>query len=548
MTVRWPTIRYKDKGSPIGSMSVVVRIAFVIYATIPIYGAAVESYHRAPFRPVASGIGVLLLAVLVASTYVDFRRARQGRSELLRPWFSFFQICIAIAIVAILNLTAGGVVGTYYVLFLLPLLVAAIMGNVTMMAATWLLALGALGVVVHFKSGHHAETLVWTVAVSGAAWAGAALAVHFAVRQFLESIRIAESVSELATTAQRVHSWPGGLEPCLPLLASATAADSLVVHAGPAGAALEPVAHYRRGKPGGRGSSAGPAPEGATAGTVEGGIRRARDTQRVVHIDHSMYIPNRTASGTDIVIVATRDRVPFLAVSTLNSAVTSGQLVAGIAERVVLVDELREEAVTDPLTGLTNRRGMREVLDRMLAHAARSREAFSVAMVDLDEFKTFNDRWGHLAGDDVLRSVGRSLRSGVRAQDVVVRFGGEEFCLLLPGTGEDGARTLVEQLRTTMPRSETLPGGAHPPTFSAGIATWDGQEDRRSLLRRADVALYRAKEAGRNRVESDPPPGDPTADRPGDAGIGGRTAPWLKHASATAAIPPRRRRRPPPPS
>jgi len=168
---------------------------------------------------------------------------------------------------------------------------------------------------------------------------------------------------------------------------------------------------------------------------------------------------------------------------------------------------------------------MREVLDRMLAHATRSREAFSVAMVDLDEFKAFNDRWGHLAGDDVLRSVGRSLRSGVRAQDVVVRFGGEEFCLLLPGTGEDGARTLVEQLRTTIPHSETLPDGARPPTFSAGIATWDGQEDRRSLLRRADVALYRAKEAGRNRVESDPPWGDPTADPPGDAGTGGRTTP-----------------------
>lgn len=541
-------IRYKDEESPAASMAVVTRVAFVIYATIPIYLASIEFYHRVPFDAATTGVGYLLTALLVICTAVDFRRTSTGHADRLRPWFSFFQICLAIAIVLIVNLVSGGAAGTYYVLFLLPLLVAAIMGNLSMLAATWVLVIATLGIAVHVKGGHHAETLVWTLVVSGGAWAGAALAVHFAVSQLLDSITIARNVSTLATTAQTIEAWPDELDRCLPLVAAATASDEVVVFAGPAGSALEPVASYN--------SEISPAPAadapaadtsdaaggsrtslGSSPAVFDEGIRRARDARRVVRIDQFLFIPNRTTTGTDIVIATFRRRMSMFDVSTSSSAVTVGQLIGAIAERSSLIGGLREEAVTDPLTGLANRRTMQSVFEHLLAHAARTGAPCSVAMIDIDQFKAFNDHHGHLAGDDVLRSYASLLLSGVRGQDVVIRFGGEEFCLLLPETDLRGARTLLRQLRAGLAWIER-PADAPPlPTFSAGVATWDRTEDRRTLLQRADRALYRAKATGRDRVASHPEDEQETPQGHAGAGPVG-TTPSVRSVAETAASPP----------
>ncbi len=495
-------MQYKDAKDPEGTMAITIKIAFLVYATIPVYILAIEFYRRATFHIYEAGVAYLLVVVLVLMTYLDYRRL--GRSTgRLRPWYSFLQICLSIVVVTIINLVGGGTIGTYYILLLLPVLIAAVMGDLTMIAATWALAVVALGVVIWTKGDHAVDTLAWTLAIHGAAWGGAAMAIHYAVKQFLGAIRIAQSVSELATETQKVEQWPEGLASCLPLLAEIMNAERIRVFAGHPGVGLEEVASIDL-RPGATGAAGAEEPPLADADT-EDGMRRAIDTRRVVRVGRSTLVPNRTASGLDVVIIGECQRVPRLPNASVTNSVIAGQLVGGIVDRVSLIGGLREEAVTDPLTGLANRRGMFDLLDSLLGRSARTGEALSLAMVDIDRFKEFNDEYGHLAGDAALRTLADLLRSGVRQQDVVVRFGGEEFCLLLPATDRRGAKALLAQLRAKAAASRVTQGEGQRedvplPTFSAGVAQWDHVEDRQSLIRRADIGLYRAKDSGRDAV------------------------------------------------
>jgi diguanylate cyclase len=119
-------------------------------------------------------------------------------------------------------------------------------------------------------------------------------------------------------------------------------------------------------------------------------------------------------------------------------------------------------------------------------------------MIDLDHFKQYNDSYGHVAGDALLRGIAALMVSNVRGQDLVARYGGEEFCLVMPDTDLVGGHHLLDKLRAGG-REATSEFGV---TLSAGLTSWDGIESTTSLIERADQALYRAKDAGRNRVVS----------------------------------------------
>jgi diguanylate cyclase (GGDEF)-like protein len=163
-------------------------------------------------------------------------------------------------------------------------------------------------------------------------------------------------------------------------------------------------------------------------------------------------------------------------------------------ERVGLLARLESIARTDELTGLPNRRAWQEELARELPRARRSAEPLCVAMLDLDHFKRYNDRQGHQAGDRLLKRVAGAWTAELRATDILVRYGGEEFALALPGCGLEDATTTVERLRAVIPSGQTC---------SAGIAAWDGEELATELLDRADRALYEAKRSGRDRTVLD---------------------------------------------
>ena len=159
---------------------------------------------------------------------------------------------------------------------------------------------------------------------------------------------------------------------------------------------------------------------------------------------------------------------------------------------------LSEIASSDALTGLRNRRFFREALDAQFSLARRKGLPISLVMIDVDEFKAFNDRFGHPAGDDVLREVGRLLRGAVRDHDIVARYGGEEFAILLPATEAEDCGFLVDRLRQTIARHGwTL----RPITISLGVATLGPREaDPDELIDQADRALYFSKALGRNRT------------------------------------------------
>ncbi len=164
-------------------------------------------------------------------------------------------------------------------------------------------------------------------------------------------------------------------------------------------------------------------------------------------------------------------------------------------------ERLREEAEHDFLTGIFNRRLAMRLLDRELHQARRRHRPLALVMVDVDNFKTFNDHHGHQAGDDVLRQLARLIAVTARASDIVGRFGGEEFLIALPDTSIEDAALFAERLRQEVERYgklELARYGDHPPTISIGVCPITPDDTLESAIERADRALYESKSRGRN--------------------------------------------------
>ena len=162
-----------------------------------------------------------------------------------------------------------------------------------------------------------------------------------------------------------------------------------------------------------------------------------------------------------------------------------------------------EMSMTDALTGLLNRYGLHRALQREMSEARRYSRPLSCLLIDLDFFKAVNDTYGHAAGDAALAQAARSLTESVRGSDVVCRYGGEEFLVLAPETGLEGARALAEKIRQAFPsRLFGDAGRVFPLTLSAGVAQLATDESGNDMIARADDALYHAKQTGRDRVEA----------------------------------------------
>jgi diguanylate cyclase (GGDEF)-like protein len=159
---------------------------------------------------------------------------------------------------------------------------------------------------------------------------------------------------------------------------------------------------------------------------------------------------------------------------------------------------LHQQVVTDTLTGLLNRRGWQEVAQPLLANADRYGLPLALLMIDIDHFKAINDNQGHAAGDRALQAVGQLLRLHRRAGDLAARIGGEEFCLLLPCNDRATAQMLDRRLRDRLPALVASLG--HPLDFSSGLALRQPAETLEQMMRRADAALYAAKQGGRGQL------------------------------------------------
>ena len=160
-------------------------------------------------------------------------------------------------------------------------------------------------------------------------------------------------------------------------------------------------------------------------------------------------------------------------------------------------------SMTDELTGLPNRRAFLRRLEDEVGRTRRYGFRLALVMIDLDHFKSINDRYGHAGGDTVLRTYAEEILTVFRQHDLVARYGGEEFAVLLPNTDEHGAMAALNKVRRAVSETRWEMDGHYMelPTFSAGLTLFVQGDDTQSLIQRADEALYSAKNLGRNRIE-----------------------------------------------
>lgn len=161
--------------------------------------------------------------------------------------------------------------------------------------------------------------------------------------------------------------------------------------------------------------------------------------------------------------------------------------------------ELEKQSAIDPLTQVYNRQFLKRTLSERTSRSISDKVPLSCVMVDIDHFKNINDTFGHLTGDEVLKQMGHILKQSLRDEDMVFRYGGEEFLLLLPGIQINTAVKIAERIRKRIAEAIVLPDGKHI-TASAGCAEFTNSEEDLQLVKRADDALYQAKKTGRNRV------------------------------------------------
>ena len=217
----------------------------------------------------------------------------------------------------------------------------------------------------------------------------------------------------------------------------------------------------------------------------------------------------------------TRDQVKAIVETLVKSTSEMRDTNKALEERLTLsvseisnlqqsLEAIRAESLTDPLTGLGNRKYFDRSIDMAVQNALATSEPLSLLMFDIDHFKSFNDSYGHLTGDQVLRLVGLSLKQTIKGQDITARYGGEEFAVMLPNTALRQALTVADHIRRAVMSKELKKKSTGEilgrVTISVGVSMLKPGDDTDSLIERADACLYAAKRNGRNRVicEADP--------------------------------------------
>ena len=231
--------------------------------------------------------------------------------------------------------------------------------------------------------------------------------------------------------------------------------------------------------------------------------------QRLQHYSASIRDTQDVSQLNDILQLLLSDTADMQS----NLSESHGELLAARNEvysaqqRITELEQALEEASAkikeDQLTGAYNRRGLEEHFEREISRAKRNGQPLAVALIDVDNFKQLNDRYGHLTGDDVLKYLVELMHRSLRSSDIVARFGGEEFVVLLPEPGINEAVELVQRLQRELTKNFFLANQDRlVVTFSAGVALWHLGECDSDVIERADSAMYRAKLAGKNRTLS----------------------------------------------
>jgi diguanylate cyclase len=233
------------------------------------------------------------------------------------------------------------------------------------------------------------------------------------------------------------------------------------------------------------------------------------------------YDDSLSGATQRLAVAENRDQVKAIVEMLVKSTREMSETNKALEERLTLskteisnlqqsLEAIRTESLTDPLTGLGNRKYFDRSIETAVQNAQASGEPLSLLLFDIDHFKSFNDSYGHLTGDQVLRLVGLSLKQTIKGQDITARYGGEEFAVVLPSTALRQALTVADHIRRAIMAKELKKKSTGEilgrVTISVGVSMLKSDDDTNSLIERADACLYIAKRNGRNRVvcEVDP--------------------------------------------
>lgn len=475
-------------------------------------------HERLRWGYLAGAIAAVFISLLYFALFLALTRGTaEARAQELS---SLVLSSLAIATLALLELGTSAPFGTFLPGCLVIVVFMSLVGDRSMLATLDCVAIGAV-LVVGWVEGLRGDHLMAVVLV----YATAAVLITWLVPRSVTSRDPSpgpspEAAPDVAPEGRR-SGVPASVQNLRDILAAGGSLEPQpnrdlireILRRGlplvPAVIEAERVTVFVRNGESGRFMALATCPEDTRAAGADPGscqeVAQALQTDRVALGDHLLALPIGYCSEGELVM--TIQRAPAEATATLTAsdaeelaatadAVASAFLRA--TSRANFVTGVHIESRTDPLTGLPSRRTLYERIEIEMEHALRSDSPLSVAMIDLDHFKHYNDQHGPVAGDTLLRSIAALFVSNIRGQDLVVRYGGEEFCLVMPDTDILGAHHLLDKLRDGG-RDATTEFGI---TLSAGLTSWDGIEDTSSMIERADQALDRAKQTGRNRVVS----------------------------------------------
>ncbi len=462
---------------------------------LPILGAFLprDAPTRWSYVVVASIVGFAIVGVNLVSFV---RMIRSGGYRSPPAMLVLFEVVAATIAAAVLSYAIGGVTGTYRPLVFVPLLLISMVGDRWMIVVTWLTATVSVAAAA-VASGVIENGVAAFVVSYGVVWGVAAIMVHLLALSALHSDQQVAGLAEVAGIAARASSLTEGTESLLPVMAewakAGRAGAYRTVFEDDAWCNLELLSLW-------------PAGAAVQAPTVVE-LAAAHADRGVAFTSQGALLVADSGDGEALAIVLEDlDQPAYDRLMTQFNLQRMVSQVGVLVNRIRYIARLEDLGRTDGLTGLPNRRALEVHLEQAHLVARRRGEQLSVVMIDLDNFKAFNDSFGHLAGDDLLRSYATHLRARLRSADFVARYGGEEFLVVLPDTDADGAERVIAELHRLFGVADDLSAV----TFSAGIAVWDGSESTDELISRADSALYVAKASGRDRTVVDAP-GGPTS-------------------------------------
>jgi len=306
----------------------------------------------------------------------------------------------------------------------------------------------------------------------------------------LRSLVQTEGIAQAAAIAARTDQLDDGLRRLLPVIGAWSLAERVTAMRIVAGAEPSLLAHW-------------PQELAKCSPPLPSELNDARCNEGAVVIGTRAVLIARSGGESIALVVEGHRRSSIEGLAYQYQLIRMTRQIETLMERSRHIQHLETLGRTDSLTGLPNRRALEETLVHYCASTSGTDRSLSLALLDLDDFKHFNDTLGHPAGDWLLKAFAERLRKGLRRDDFVCRYGGEEFCVVLPSASGEQAQAVLADIRARL-HAET---DVSFPAFSAGIATWHYPEPAERLLARADEALYQAKAGGKDQsVIADQPP------------------------------------------